>query len=79
MSATVSLDLLNSLMDDIADTLQNEANQSILQRSPDKGFAALGGLDALYRLRQRLQVQGVLFNERRNNSAKVSVLRGMRG
>lgn len=75
---SIGVDLLHSLLDDLAEQLQNEANQSIRQRAPDKGFAALGGIDALHRLEQRLQSQGVLFHDRRTHRGKVSPLRALR-
>ena len=72
---------LSRLIANLRADLQREANQSILKRDHSQGMAALGGLDALERLENRIasiypQYRFPAKKEEHTGQSKVRTLRG---
>jgi hypothetical protein len=78
MSQHIDVSKLVSLLADLKEEFQREANQSILKHDPSQGMSALGGLDAVQRVERRIKLSlGVQFPE--IPAGQIRVLRGRRG
>lgn len=75
---SIDLDRLDRILLDIHSDLQHQANQSILKRDPSVGLAALGGMDALTRLRNQLAMECPEFSLLPQKAAPM-MLRPLRG
>lgn len=76
MAASLSVERLRQLLFDMREEFTREMKQSILKRDHSQGLAAMGGLDAVERLENRLSaVVGCEVDRRRSAPA----LRGVRG
>lgn len=78
MSQHIDVSKLISLLADLKEEFQREANQSILKHDQAQGMSALGGLDAVQRVERRIKLSlGVQFPEA--PAGQIRVLRGKRG